>query len=396
MRFMSVLIHTFASPAQAGEIVLEAALRGARLRAQGGDTKRQAARLACAEPEAGAGAFEAICSSAYSGIVSYEPTELVVTAKAGTPLLDLQAALAEEGQALAFEPPIFGPHSTLGGAVASGMAGPSRASAGGVRDFVLGVELVNGRGEVLRFGGQVMKNVAGYDVSRLMAGSWGGLGLATEVSLKVLPAPLAQASFQFEATQQQALDALNAWGGLPLPLPLSASCWLPAAQGASGQLVVRVSGAAQAVAAAPQAMQASSGMAAAPLEAAPAAALWSALRHMQHPFFTQPPSPAHELWRMSLPQTAAAVLGFDALVEWHGGQRWVWAKPKAASEVVAAAANRGGYAIKMIAACASSTAQNADFSYTTTAADARRRLNAQVRLAFDPRGIWVAAQALAD
>ena len=147
-------------------------------------------------------------------MVSYEPSELVVTVRAGTPLAEVEALLAAQGQCLAFEPPHFegaDGRATVGGMVASGLSGPSRASVGAVRDFMLGLEMINGQGELLRYGGQVMKNVAGYDVSRLMAGSWGTLGLITEVSLKVLPVAPAEATLRFECTQQQALDWLNAW-----------------------------------------------------------------------------------------------------------------------------------------------------------------------------------------
>ncbi|UJP02208.1 MAG: glycolate oxidase subunit GlcE, partial [Nitrosomonas sp.] len=125
----------------------------------------------------------------YHGIVDYEPTELVITARAGTRLADLEAVLDQHGQMLAFEPPYFGAAATLGGCVAAGLSGPRRAAAGSVRDFVLGVRMLDGKSEDLHFGGQVMKNVAGYDVARLMAGSMGTLGVLLEVSLKVLPKP---------------------------------------------------------------------------------------------------------------------------------------------------------------------------------------------------------------
>ncbi|MDH1676118.1 glycolate oxidase subunit GlcE, partial [Comamonas aquatica] len=166
----------------------------------------------------------------WRGIVSYEPSELVVTVRAGTPLAELEAVLAAQGQCLAFEPPHFGA-ATVGGMVATGWSGPSRASVGAVRDYVLGVEILNGRAELLRFGGQVMKNVAGYDVSRLMAGSWGTLGLITEVSLKVLPVAPGETTLRFDGlSQAEALQRLNQWGGQPLPL--NASCWVPDAAGA--------------------------------------------------------------------------------------------------------------------------------------------------------------------
>ena len=153
----------------------------------------------------------------FAGVINYEPSELVVTVRAGTPLAELEALLATQGQCLPFEPPHFGSGATVGGMVASGLNGPARSSAGAVRDFMLGVKLVNGKGEVLTFGGQVMKNVAGYDVSRLMAGSLGTLGILLEVSLKVLPVAPAERTLRFEMSEGEALHQLNRWAGLPLP-----------------------------------------------------------------------------------------------------------------------------------------------------------------------------------
>src|SRR5881275_3339057 len=134
-------------------------------------------------------AGELLDTRAHAGIVDYEPTELVITARCGTPLAEIEAVLAERGQMLAFEPPHFGAGATIGGAIAAGLSGPRRPYAGAVRDFVLGARIVNGKGEDLSFGGRVIKNVAGYDVSRLMAGSLGTLGIITEISFKVLPRP---------------------------------------------------------------------------------------------------------------------------------------------------------------------------------------------------------------
>ena len=167
--------------------------------------------------------------SAYAGVISYEPSELVVTVRAGTRLAELETLLAAHGQCLPFEPPHFQlnaarSEATVGGMVAAGLSGPARASAGGVRDFVLGAKLINGRAELLTFGGQVMKNVAGYDVSRLLVGAMGTLGVITEVSLKVLPVAPAEATLVFELPQRQALDQLHRWGAQPLPL--NASCWV--------------------------------------------------------------------------------------------------------------------------------------------------------------------------
>ncbi|MGH8677318.1 MAG: glycolate oxidase subunit GlcE, partial [Burkholderiales bacterium] len=157
----------------------------------------------------------------YNGIVEYEPTELVLTARAGTRLRDLEAALAEKNQMLAFEPPHFGQDATFGGCIGCGFSGPRRAYAGAARDFVLGVRMLNDAGEALRFGGQVMKNVAGYDLSRLLTGSFGTLGLLLEISVKVLPRPEVERTLRFEMTESQAIDAMNRWAGQPLPLSAS-------------------------------------------------------------------------------------------------------------------------------------------------------------------------------
>jgi glycolate oxidase FAD binding subunit len=283
-----------------------------------------------------------------SGITSYEPSELVVTVQAGTPLAMLEAALAERGQCLPFEPPHFGPNGTVGGMVAAGLSGPGRASSGAVRDFMLGVTLVNGRAECLHFGGTVMKNVAGYDVSRLMAGSFGTLGLLTEVSLKVLPVPPAEATLRFECDQAEALRRLHAWGGQPLPL--NASCWMEQAPGV-GVLFVRLRGAVAAVEAAcdrmgggrldPAALKAADGFS------------WPGLRHHQMSWFADNATAGPDLWRLSVPQTTP-VLGLAGvpLVEWHGGQRWVTALPAEAVEVRAAAHAAGGSATLFRAAVA--------------------------------------------
>src|SRR5690606_6960883 len=199
-----------------------------------------------------------------------------------------EAALAEQGQCLPFEPPHLAPGGTVGGAVASGLAGPARASAGGARDYVLGARLINGRGELLTFGGQVMKNVAGYDVSRALAGSWGALGLITELSLMVLPAAPADATLSFELYHHLALEDLPRWSGQPLPL--NASRWQ------DGRLWLRLRGAHAAVDAACTRLCADGGER---LDPALAAADWTACRDHQLPFLSQVPSPEHGLWRVS-------------------------------------------------------------------------------------------------
>ena len=188
-------------------------------------------------------AGEILDISTYRGVVAYEPTELYITARAGTPLVEIEDLLAGQGQMLAFEPPHFGA-ATLGGCIASGLSGPRRMQVGAVRDFVLGVNLIDGAGQSLSFGGQVMKNVAGYDVSRLMAGSMGCLGVMTELTVKVLPRPSAEITLLFSCDQGQAIRLLNSWA--TQPLPISGSFW------SDGQLALRLSGAEAAVAAAPK------------------------------------------------------------------------------------------------------------------------------------------------
>ena len=280
------------------------------------------------------------------GIVSYEPSELVVTVQAGTPLAELEAALREKNQCLPFEPPHFGDSpATVGGMVAAGLSGPSRASAGGTRDYVLGARFINGRGEHLTFGGQVMKNVAGYDVSRLLAGSWGTLGVLTEVSLKVLSFAPCEATLACDLGQQPALDLLHRWGGQPLPL--NASCWVHDTDGGD-QLFVRLRGAVAAVEAAVPRMCAdviSLGGKAVAIDNAQAGPDWAAARDQRLPFFSTPPAPDLCLWRLSVAQTAPVLdLPYATFIEWHGGQRWVWAPATASAQLHAMAQRVGGHA----------------------------------------------------
>ena len=259
----------------------------------------------------------------YAGIVAHEPTELVITARCGTPLAELEAALDAAGQMLPFEPPHFGPAATVGGCVAAGLAGPRRSSAGGVRDYVLGAKLLTGTGEVLSFGGTVMKNVAGYDVARLAAGSLGVLGVITEVSLKVLPKPVAEATLRLELDERAALTKMNEWAGRPLPV--SATAWR------DGVLHVRLSGARAAVAEAQQTIGGQS---------VDGSALWLSLREQTDAFFAG----EAPLWRLALPSTAESIdLPGAQLIEWGGAQRWLRSNAPAGG-IRACAAARGGHA----------------------------------------------------
>lgn len=263
----------------------------------------------------------------WHGIVGYEPTELVITARCGTPLAEVEAALAERGQMLAFEPPAFGAAATIGGVIAAGLSGPRRASAGAARDFVLGATLLDAAGRELRFGGQVMKNVAGYDVSRLACGSLGILGPILEVSLKVLPLPAAEASLRLPIDEAGALRAVNEWGGQPLPLSASAWC--------EGVLSLRLSGAAAAVEAAVARFEREHGTAR--LDPAQARAYWAGVREQTDAFFDG----AQPLWRLSLPATAPVVdLPGARMFEWGGALRWL--RSDASAETVRAAVSRLG------------------------------------------------------
>ena len=300
-----------------------------------------------------------------AGVVDYEPSELVVTVRAGTRLRELQALLAERGQCLPFEPPQFGVGSTIGGAVAAGLSGPARASVGSLRDYVLGVQIVNGKGELLTFGGQVMKNVAGYDVSRLMAGSLGTLGVIVQVSLKVLPVPPAEATLLFDLSETSARQQLNRWGGQPLPL--NASCW------ADGHLAVRLRGAQAAVAAATRQM---GGQA---LPAERAERQWPALRDQALPFFRLAPGEA--LWRASVPDTATPLNLGPTLVEWHGAQRWIKATPADATHVREAAARAGGHATLF-------RGGDGSVPVFTPLAPALAQIHARLKREFDPAGIF--------
>ena len=300
-----------------------------------------------------------------AGVVDYEPSELVVTVRAGTRLRELQALLAERGQCLPFEPPQFGVGSTIGGAVAAGLSGPARASVGSLRDYVLGVQIVNGKGELLTFGGQVMKNVAGYDVSRLMAGSLGTLGVIVQVSLKVLPVPPAEATLLFDLSETSARQQLNRWGGQPLPL--NASCW------ADGHLAVRLRGAQAAVAAAARSM---GGQALAPERAE---RQWPALRDQALPFFRLAPGEA--LWRASVPDTATPLNLGPTLVEWHGAQRWIKATPADATHVREAAARAGGHATLF-------RGGDGSVPVFTPLAPALAQIHARLKHEFDPAGVF--------
>ncbi len=329
---------------------------------RGGNTKSFYGELPSGEP---------LSTGELTGISSYEPSELVVTARAGTRLDELEAMLTEHGQCLAFEPPHFAPGATVGGMVAAGLSGPARASVGAVRDYVLGASLLNGRAEVLSFGGQVMKNVAGYDVSRLLAGSMGTLGVILEVSLKVLPVATATATLRFQMDQATALDALNRWGGQPLPL--NASAWW------DGTLLLRLRGAMAAVRAAIDTLGGDL------IEPGHASPFWTGLRDHADEYFTHAKTAVaggHAgLWRVSVPQTTAPlVLPGEQLIEWHGGQRWVCTSASA-SKVRDAAQAAGGHATLFRAA-------HKDCDVFSELAPPLARIHHALKQSFDPAGLF--------
>jgi glycolate oxidase FAD binding subunit len=298
--------------------------------------------------------------TACRGIINYEPTELVITARAGTPLADIEAAMRDKGQMLGFEPPHFGGGATLGGCIAAGLSGPRRAYAGSVRDFVLGVRMLDGRGSDLAFGGQVMKNVAGYDVSRLITGSMGTLGVILEVSLKALPLPPAELTLSCEQSRGEAIALMNAWAGKPLPI--TGTCHV------QKRLYVRLAGAASAVKAAAQKIGGE--------ELTNAAEFWRNVRDHNDLFF----SGVRPTWRISLPSTAAELeLSGPQLVEWGGALRWLKSDDNAAA-VREAARKAGGHATLFRRGAP-------DISVFHPLPETMMQLHRRIKQAMDPAGI---------
>jgi glycolate oxidase FAD binding subunit len=296
----------------------------------------------------------------YAGLVDYQPRELTLTARAGTRLEVIEALLANNNQMLPFEPPHFGPGATLGGCVATGLSGPRRPYAGAVRDAVLGVKLMDGRAQVLRFGGQVIKNVAGYDVSRLTVGSMGTLGLLLEVTVKVLPCPESECTLMLEMPADKAVETMNLWAASPLPL--SATLWR------AGHLYVRLSGTESAVAAATRNIGG---------EAIPdGQAFWQSLREQTMPDFAQRP-----LWRLSLPTTAQVMTApGQPVIEWGGGIRW-YATDMAADNLRALARQAGGHATLF------RSHETVTQAFTPLSAPLAA-LHQRIRRALDPHGVF--------
>jgi glycolate oxidase FAD binding subunit len=332
------------------EQIRSAAAAGRPLRVRGRGTK---------DFYGGALAGELLETEDLAGILDYEPTELVVSARAGTPLEDLERALGGHGQMLGCEPPRFGA-ATLGGAVASGLNGPRRAYGGALRDFVLGVELIDGRGTRLRFGGRVIKNVAGFDVSRLMAGSLGTLGVLTAITLKTLPRPACECTLRFEMDQDRALESMSQWARRPLPI--SATIWQ------AGVLHVRLSGAEGAVSAASRSLGGAA--------CAAGARFWEEVREQRLPHFS-----AGELWRVSLPaRSPALALPAPVLLEWGGALRW-FPGPLDARTVREACRAHGGHATLYRAAVKPAEGPFPPLPASLLA------LHRRLKAAFDPRHI---------
>lgn len=334
------------------EQVRQASNGGTKLRIIGGGSKNFMGRQVEGEP---------LSLAEHSGIVTYEPIELVLTARAGTPLVDINAALAEHNQRLAFEPPLFDGRATLGGTLACHLSGPGRPWNGSIRDHVLGIRLINGRAEELRFGGQVMKNVAGYDVSRMQAGAMGTLGVISEVSLKVMPKPKASITFKQEMAAPQAIETMNRLAGQAKPL--TAACWF------DNHLYLRVEGARSAVHSTMNQWQGT--------VLGNGNDLWTQLREQQLAYF----SDDAPLWRFSVNSNAPHFLTeAEWLIDWGGSQRWLRGD-FSVQELEAFAANAGGQV---------SLSRGGDRLQDVfhTQPTALRQLHQRLKHAFDPQGIF--------
>ncbi|MBT8119273.1 MAG: glycolate oxidase subunit GlcE [Gammaproteobacteria bacterium] len=314
--------------------------------------------------DARAASAEILDVSGHRGVLNYEPTELVITARAGTPLREIEKLLEENGQMLPFEPPAFSDNATIGGTIACNLSGPRRAYTGAARDFLLGCKIINGKGEILSFGGEVMKNVAGYDVSRLMAGAMGTLGILLEVSLKVLPVAEMESTQLFQCTAAEALDRMHAWS--QTPLPLSASSYH------DSTLRVRLSGATEAVKAAVDTISGETVTA--------AEQYWQQLREQRLDFFTE----EKPLWRISLASDTVS-LGLPAdynedncLYEWGGALRWL--KSDAPAETIQ-------YAVAELDGHATLFRHDGDNNVFQPLTPGLMRIHQNLKQAFDPENI---------
>jgi len=298
----------------------------------------------------------------HQGIISYEPSELVITARAGTPLKEIEAILAENNQMLPFEPPHFGEHATLGGAIATGLSGSRRPFTGSARDFVLGTKIISGKGDIMSFGGQVMKNVAGYDVSRLMVGALGTLGLLLEISIKVLPRPNTEVTQVIAMSQQEALKAMQEHN--QPPLPLSALAY------ENEKLYIRLSGAASAVSSSQKKVGGET--------LVHADNFWQQLNEQTHSFFDN----KAPLWRLSVPYTANVDLNENSFIDWAGALYWMHSD-KEAEEIRQHAIEQGGHATLFKV---SDNSQSIQERFTPLEAKIKQ-LHVNLKMRFDPYGI---------
>jgi glycolate oxidase FAD binding subunit len=331
--------------------VSDAIERRAPLAIVGGGTKHFLGRETQGEP---------LALGEHRGVIDYHPEELVLTARTGTRLSELETLLAGQGQMFAFEPPNFGAAATLGGTIAANLSGPRRAYAGAARDFVLGIRIVNGRGEILRFGGEVMKNVAGYDVSRLVTGAMGTLGVLLDVSLKVLPRPRETITLVQSLASRAAVENLCRWA--TAPLPVSASCI------EDKHLYVRLSGTASALA------KARTVIGGEVLDDADT--FWMEVREQQRPFFVG----ETPLWRISVPPATSLDLPGEQVIEWGGALRWL--KSDAPTAMIrTATANHGGHAMLFRSPVRSPEPYH-------PLPQPLMRLHKRIKAAMDPHGIF--------
>lgn len=303
---------------------------------------------------------EVLDTVAHTGVVNYEPTELIITARAGSSLAGIEATLADHGQMLPFEPPAFGEAATLGGTVACNFSGPRRPYAGSARDYVLGTRLINGKGEVVHFGGEVMKNVAGYDVSRLQCGAMGTLGLLLEISLKVLPKPEVELTLVQECGETEAIETMNRLGGQPYPLSAAAYD--------GNQMYLRLSGSEGGVEAARKRIGGDVDE--------DGENFWTQLKEHWLPFFDN----EETLWRLSLaPATAPLSLEGRSFIDWGGAQRWL-RSTESPEHVRKTVARAGGHATQFRNADRQQPFDNLQPGLLT--------LHRRLKTSFDPQGIF--------
>ena len=303
-------------------------------------------------------AGEPLSTAEHRGVINYQPDELVMSVRSGTPLQEIKEILRAQQQRLAFEPPSFGDTATIGGTFACGLSGPSRPWAGSARDSLLGCTIINGRGEQLHFGGEVIKNVAGYDATRLMVGAFGTLGLILDVSFKVMPVPATEITLSFSASAEQAVTSVVAWS--QKPLPITAAAWL------DGELLLRLSGAQAAIRSAQLKLGG---------EVSKQSEFWLQLREQQLGFFQT----GKPLWRLSLPMAAAPLdIPGEQLIEWGGAQRWLLSgeEPQAIRQ---AATSAGGHATCF------RNAQGTEIF--TPLSKPMLALQQRLKKSFDPKGI---------